>query len=387
MSDPAAAPDAPGGAAADAPADVLRARRLVLAHGWNAVSYQILNPGLRLWFTAAGDGVVAFVRHHGVAVVAGAPVCAADRLRAVIGEFEEACAAAGDRTCYFAAGHRLERLLRERPDRAVVLLGAQPVWAPARFADVVRGHASLRAQLHRARNKGVDVVEWPSARATRHPALARLLAAWLAGRGLPPLRFLVEPDTLGRLWDRRVLVAEREGAPVAFAVASPVPARNGWLVEQIVRGPDAPNGTNELLVAAVMDAVAAGGADYATLGLAPLSTRAGIPAPPTPRWLALTLAWVRAHGRRFYNFDGLDAFKAKLRPEGWEPIYAVCEGRFSPLTLWGIAGAFSGGSPAGLIARAVGRAVRAEMGRAAGLGPRADRREAPEAEPAPSADR
>ena len=57
-----------------------------------------------------------------------------------------------------------------------------------------------------------------------------------------------------------------------------------------------------------------------------------------PPWLALTLRWVRAHGRRFYNFDGLDAFKAKLRPEAWEGIYAIsAERRFSPRTLHAIA--------------------------------------------------
>ena len=30
--------------------------------------------------------------------------------------------------------------------------------------------------------------------------------------------------------------------------------------------------------------------------------------------------WVRAHGKRFYNFEGLEAFKSKFRPDGWEPI-------------------------------------------------------------------
>jgi len=352
-------------------ADLALARRLVLAHGWNATAYQILNPGLRRWFAAAGDATVAFASHLGVTVVAGAPVCAPERLGAVVAEFEAARAAEGDRVCYFAAGSRLEALLHGRPDRAAVLLGAQPVWDPARFAEVVRTHASLRAQLHRARNKGVAVVEWPRERATGNPALRRLLGEWLATRGLPSLHFLVEPRTLDRLWDRRVFVAERAGAPVAFLVASPVPARAGWLVEQFVRGHDAPNGTNELMVAAAMDALARDGARYVTLGLAPLSTRATIAAPPLPRWLDLTFALVRAHGRRFYNFDGLDAFKAKLRPESWEGIFAIShEARFSVRTLRAIAEAFSGGSTAALVARAVGRAVVAEVKAVRGVGSR-----------------
>ena len=344
-----------------------RARALVLAHGWNATAYQILNPGIALWFSAAGDAAVGYVRARRVRVVAGAPVCAADRLTAAAAEFERDAAAAGDRTCYFGAGARLEAVYAGAPASALVLLGAQPAWAPAGWAGIVEAHASLRAQLNRARNKGVVVREWDPPDARGRTALRDCLADWLATRGLPPLHFLVEPDTLGDLRDRRLFVAERAGGVVGFLVASPVPARGGWLVEQIVRGRGAPNGTNELLVDAAMRALAAAGAAYVTLGLAPLSRRALPPAggAATPLWLALTLGWIRAHGRRFYNFDGLDAFKAKFRPHSWEAIYAISrERRFSPGTLYAIAGAFSGGSPVALVSRALVRAARVELARA-----------------------
>ncbi len=51
------------------------------------------------------------------------------------------------------------------------------------------------------------------------------------------------------------------------------------------------------------------------------NTPLGSAAPP-PAVRAL-LAWLRLHGRRFYNFKELDAYKAKFRPEEWEPVYAV----------------------------------------------------------------
>src|SRR5690606_2274195 len=206
---PADPPDGPtpdGGPAGDqvdgeslgVPPEVLRARALILRYGWNATAYQLLNPGFALWFSAAGDAVVGYVRRRGVNVVAGAPVCAVERLTAVHEEFAAASRAGRARICYFGAGHRLEEELRTRSKRSVVLLGAQPVWNPADFAGIVGSHASLRAQLHRARNKQVAVTEWPAERVRAEPALARVLAEWLATRGLPPLSFLVEPDTLGR---------------------------------------------------------------------------------------------------------------------------------------------------------------------------------------------
>jgi phosphatidylglycerol lysyltransferase len=297
-------------------------------------------------------------------------------------EFEREAAGMGERVCYFGAGTRLESALRAGPRRSTVLLGSQPVWDPAHWPAIVARRASLRAQLNRARNKGVRVREMDAEQASRDPTLARVLHAWLATRGLPPLHFLVEPDTLSTLADRRVFVAVRDGAAVGYLVASPVPQRDGWLVEQIIRGRGAANGTNELLVDAAMRALADSRAAYVTLGLAPLSTRASVSEEgqvPHPLWLRVVLAWTRLHGRRFYNFDGLDAFKAKLQPDEWEPIFAISvERRFSVRTLYAIAAAFSAGSPVLLVARAVATAVLQEVRRArAQLA--ASRQRAPEA--------
>ena len=68
--------------------DIARARELVLAHGWNSTSFQIVNPGIRRWFSAAGDAVVGFVPSAGVRVAVGGPVCKKERLASVAAEFE-----------------------------------------------------------------------------------------------------------------------------------------------------------------------------------------------------------------------------------------------------------------------------------------------------------
>lgn len=41
-----------------------RARALILEFGWNATAYQLLNPGMELWFSRGGDGVVGYVTHR-----------------------------------------------------------------------------------------------------------------------------------------------------------------------------------------------------------------------------------------------------------------------------------------------------------------------------------
>lgn len=345
----------------------LAARELVLRHGWNAVAYQILNPGMRLWFSSAGDAVVGYASFGGVRIIAGAPVCRRERLADVASELEAEAVARGERVVFFGAGARLERVYATRSDHSLVRIGAQPVWEPNAWPDIVRGKASLRAQLHRAQNKGVRVAEWSAERAGRSPSLRLVLREWLETRGLPPLHFLVTPDLFDTLRDRRIFVAEREREVVGFLVATAIPARAGWLVEQWPRARSAPNGTTHLLIDAAMRAFDAAGARYATLGLSPLSEHAGVVGDGQPAWLRLVLHWVRAHGRRFYNFQGLEAFKASAQPMAWEPIFAIAPGtRFSPMLLRAIAGAFSAGSPERLVARAVVSAGVKELRRLRG---------------------
>jgi phosphatidylglycerol lysyltransferase len=340
-----------------------RARDLVLRHGWNAVAYQVLNPGMRLWFADDGDAVAGYAAYGGYRIVAGAPVCAPERLPAVAAELERSANAAGERVLFFGAGARLEQVYAGDPGHRLLHLGALPVWDPAAWRDTVAHKASLRAQLHRAANKGIRIEEWAPARVREAPALRDVLGAWLATRGLPPLAFLVTPDLLDNVEDRRTFVATRDGSVLAFLIATPVPARQGWLVEQWPRLPGAPNGTTHLLVDAAMRAFHAGGSRYATLGLAPLALRAGGTHAHEAAWLRGVLHWVRAHGRRFYNFRGLEAFKAGMQPTRWEPVFAIAQGRrFTPGMLHAVAGAFSNGAPEWLVARALARAARDELG-------------------------
>src|SRR5262244_538634 len=340
-----------------------QARELVLRYGWNATAYQIINPGIELWFSSICEAVVGFVRAHNTLVVAGAPVCEPERLADVATEFEQAAWREGKRVCYFGAEDRLESLYRGAATHSMVLLGAQPMWLPRNWREIISRHASLRAQFNRARNKSVSVCEWPSSHAAGHPVLQDCLQEWLATRGLPPMHFLVEPQTLERLVDRRVFVAERKGQVVGFLVASPIPQRNGWLIEQIIRGRGAPNGTAELMIDAAVRAMAEEECDYMTLGLSPLSRRAAISQEENPFWLRWSLSWVRAHGKRFYNFDGLDAFKTKFQPERWEPVFAIFNApHFSPTALYAIAEAFTKGSPIKTVAIALLKAAQTEVG-------------------------
>ena len=161
--------------------------------------------------------------------------------------------------------------------------------------------------------------------------------------------------------DRLLFAAERGGELVAFLLASPIPQRSGYLVEQVIRRADAPNGTAELLIDAAMNQMAGEGCTYVTLGLVALARHASAEMRLNPAWLRFLMSWARAHGRRFYHFDGLETFRTKLIPRAWEPVYAISnEPYFSPVMLYALAAAFTEGKPLLLIASALASAVKRE---------------------------
>jgi phosphatidylglycerol lysyltransferase len=323
---------------------LLRARELVMAHGWNSTSYQILNPGIEYWFAPRMATVAGYIRQRDTLVVAGAPIGPCDTLPQAVEMFERQGHLEGCRVCYVCAQARLQNMLAPLGNHSTVVLGAQPVWNPQRWTRIAETQAPLRRQLNRARNKGVTVELTSPELARDDASINQVLSEWLATRPLPPLHFLTEPMALrGEASDRIVLVAQVRNASVAFLVASPVPARQGYLIEQVARSPQAPNGTVELLIDSAMRSFADRGVSFATLGLVLFTSHADREIVNHPWWLRTMMYMARKYANHFYNFRGLEHFRAKMSPEAWEPVYTISNERyFSLRSFHAVVAAFSG---------------------------------------------
>ncbi len=322
-----------------------RALTIVRRHGWNAHSFQVTNDGFGRFFD--GDALVGYADTGSAWVGAGAPIAEHRRLLAVAEAFRRAAEAAGRRVCFFGSG---TRFVGAATTWRALALGAQPLWTVEGWRDRAVHVRSIRAQLHRARAKGVTVRRVDATDlGALHGKTAEVLRAWLDDRRMPPMGFLVEPRPFERLGERTLFVAEREGAIVAALGAAPIYARGGWLVETIARLPEAPNGTNELLIDAAVEAAWAAGVSFVTLGMVPLAGER------VPRFLRA----IRAVMRPFYDFRGLEAFRARLRPDSWETLYLVVPQGASPLlALIESLRAFAGGSIVRFGLRSVARVLR-----------------------------
>jgi phosphatidylglycerol lysyltransferase len=316
--------------------EVQRALALLRQHGWNATSFQILEPGFRYWFDGrpSDDACVAYIDTGRAWVAAAAPIAAPDVVPAAAQRFVAAAAAQGRRACFFGTE---ERFATATPF-AAMRIGEQPVWDPRDWDRTVAAATSLRAQIRRAGAKGVEVRRFDPRLLAQTGGDARrdvdlLIARWQAAHPMPPMGFLVQMHLDSAIDERRFFAGYQGSTLVGFLSMVPVFARGGWFVEDLLRLPEAPNGTAELLVDAAMRAAADEGSDYLTLGLAPL-------AGPLGPWLRLA----RRTGLPLYDFRGIHAFKAKLRPQSWSPIYiSYPPGQTGVATVIDVLGAFSRG--------------------------------------------
>lgn len=313
--------------------DRARLLRALEKHGRATASFQTLEPGLAIrWDEETEDAAVVYFDTGSAWVAAGDPIAPAAELKAVARRFVDAARAKRRRASFFCC-EEVDHI-----DGKKMQLGEQPMWRPARWPDVLVAHRRIREQIRRARAKKVTVRAVPASELAHgtelRSAVDVLAEEWLGTRPMEPMQFLVALDLFEEPERHRYYAAERDGQLVAFLSVIPIYGKNGRFIEDLVRSSHAPNGTTELLLDRAIRDAASDGIDVVTLGLAPLSGTTSAP-----------LRVARLLGRGLYDFRGVRAFKERLRPDHWEPVWMVHEGRTpAALALLDALTAFAGGS-------------------------------------------
>lgn len=303
-------------------------------YGSDAVSFQALEPGLRWWRDAEPpDGTGATVAYLAVGrswMAVGTPLIANNARTEAIRRFVADARSAGRRPVFFGV-EDIEPFIGCRR----LTLGLQPVLKPSEWNATLRRSPKLREQLRRARAKGVTTSFVAASEITTNRPLRReverLRDEWLASRAMEPMGFLVKVEPFESPDEHLYVLAQRGGKPIQFLSAVPVYSRQGWLMEHMLRGIDAPNGTTELVIDALMRRL--GGNPYwVTPGLTPLTGA-------IPWWLRVT----RLVTVPLYDFTGLRKFRSRLHPASWRPVWLVWDRGAAVLVLIDVLRAFAGG--------------------------------------------
>jgi phosphatidylglycerol lysyltransferase len=300
--------------------------RLQTLYGYNPHSLVSIAPGALLWSTPDIDGAIIYGEFGRVWLAAGDPLAPLEDMAEMAHQFG-ALAKRKNRVVAFVptSAEFARRLLPH--DFKAVKVGASPyfdlqTWNP-------RGDSAkkIRAGVNQARRAGVVVEIVDSVDEALKRETAQLCMHWLGSRrSATTFGWLVALDPFLHSEYKKYFTARVNDRLVGFLAASPIPARKGWYLEDVLREPDAPQGTATLLVVEALAKLKAEGAALATLGTSPLSTDGPVEIATDLRMVSRALEVASKRLAGFYNFEGLRRFKGKFVPSWWESEYALGQG-------------------------------------------------------------
>ena len=294
-------------------------------HGYNAHALVGIASGTSLWNCPEIEGAIAYNEFGKVWLVPGDPLASVEKLAKVSDCFLKKARAEGRVVGFMPATEQFVKQSSGLGLRAI-RIGSAPYFDLATWAPRGDRGKKARAGVNQARRAGVTVSEVIEVDERLIRETACLCKSWLTTRR-SPIRFewLFTVDPFQHKELKKYFTArDANGKLVGFLAASPIPARNGWYLEDVLRSKNSPNGTTDLLVVEVLDALKRSGATLATLGTALMATE-GVTDPEIHVSPVLSrAAWfVTTCFSFFYNFDGVRRFKAKFAPSWWESEYVL----------------------------------------------------------------
>jgi len=296
---------------------------MVRRFGYEYQSFLSLYGGMESWVSRDPEATVVYRRVGRVAVVAAAPLAARGDLLEVTRRFLDFCGRQKLDCLMLPVGGEYAAIARSC-GMALLQIGVSgyfklPEWRPA--GDRAK---KVRAGVNQAARAGVRVEPYdpsqgldPRARAE----IEEICQAWVNTREVDALGWLLELDPFHLSENKRYFLARRsDGKLEGMLVCSPIYARDGWYLEDLIRRPGAERGVSELLIVEALKRLAAEGAGLATLGTSPL---AGVEPQGPFKQTSRLLKLIYEHLDAFYHFKALHRFKAKFAPSFVDQEYVA----------------------------------------------------------------
>ncbi|MCU1268695.1 MAG: putative rane protein [Acidobacteria bacterium] len=294
-------------------------------HGYNAHSLVSIAPGANIWHCPEVDGAIVYNEFGKVWLVPGDPLADPKDIVELTRRFLDTAREEKRFVAFIPATERFAMQAAAIGLRAVKV-GAAPYFDLTSWGPRGDRAKKARAGVNQARRAGVVVTQVERIDHILKAETSLLCESWLkARRCAMKLGWLFALDPFQHATRKRFFTArDAAGNLIGFLAASPMPAREGWYLEDVLRLPSAPVGTADLLVVEALNSLQASGAKLATLGTSPLA-REGDVAPQVGNHELLAKLVRMAAGcfAIFYNFEGLRRFKMKFAPSWWESEYVL----------------------------------------------------------------
>jgi lysylphosphatidylglycerol synthetase-like protein (DUF2156 family) len=296
-------------------ADAGRVESLLRAGSGGTLSWMTTWPGNHYWFTASGDGAIAYRVVNDVAITTGDPLGRPPTHPQTAFEFAVFCTDHGWTPAFYSVTDALRDSLAEA-GWSSMRVAEETIVHPGSWSLEGKKMQDVRTSINRAAKEGVRA-EWCT-----YSQLGALVASqiteiselWVAEKDLPEMGFtlggvdeLIDPEV-------RLMIALDESNRVQ-GVTSWLPSFEngvvvGWTLDFMRRRPDSVNGLMEFLIAQTILRARDDGLEFVSLSGAPLA----VSDPERERATGI-LPFLSRTLEPVYGFRSLLRFKMKFRPE------------------------------------------------------------------------
>ena len=271
----------------------------------------------RFLMSADGEAFLMFSEARGVLTAIGDPVGARSSWPELVSGFLDLAADERRAPAFYKIGTNTAALCRAmglKTDR----LGHEAEVDPQSFDIGARSHRQLRRKVRQAAKAGVEIRRFEPGEAPLD-ALKPISDRWLSEKGVADGGFSRGVFDAAYLKRFPVLVAEQDGAPIAFLSLWRSGDGAEWSIDLMRGERDAPAGVMQALIAAAIDDAREAGVSRFNLCMAPMS---GLEDAKQP--LERAFAWIFAKRDRC-GLKGLHRFKASFDPD-WRPRFIAHQG-------------------------------------------------------------
>lgn len=260
------------------------------------------------------DGFIGYCIASGCAVVFGDPICAPEQVPLLAEAFKHFCQEKELHIVFIIASERFSKWAMEHNiSKVLIEVGEELLFDPLIDPKVGPSGNRLRRKVNRAKHIGLTAAEYLGNDKALEETLLNVGNKWLEGRSGPQIYLGKLNFFENRNWKRWFYVKDKNGQVFATALLIRLEAYKGWLLKSLVRTPEAPTGTSELLMASMLDVLRNEKCPCVTYGIVPaerLGEMIGIG--KISSWL---IRRVYGFARWLFKFDKRKTYWEKFKPK------------------------------------------------------------------------
>ena len=283
-----------------------------------------------------GEEIFGHEAHPGFNLVISDPLCDPRNCEEVLRRLKKFGTDKKKDTILFAIGPTFADAAKNLSFK-VVAIGKEPQFDLKKWTSTSLS-PKLKSALRQVEKRGIVIEEFSLQQLHSRNMIDdmnEILQKWFLSRSSGKFKSLTEVNPSAGSDDKKFFVAHQAGRVDAFLVASPIYAKNGYFLQDLIRTTSSVSGVADALVVRALECLKSQGYEMASLGVSPL---AGLNDPAVNAkhpYLNKILNLVYEYQKFPVHFKDLYGFKRKFEPTHEEFAYVALSSRwFKPNQLW-----------------------------------------------------